>query len=141
MFSSNQVLEVSGKLNVDSIRNTLEFALKLSGNFETFTRKEKHSTCVYQITEDGKYCIGWAFDGVEKGWSEFPFDFDLDIISRIICQHLEKQGVVYGEWDGSYGKGFVMRVIEETLACEEAGVKNPFYGIVSFESYTCFYAK
>ena len=34
-----------------------------------------------------------------------------------------------------------MKCIEEYLGSEHDGIKNPFYGIVYFEPYTCFYSK
>lgn len=143
MFSSNQTLEVSGCLSHDGeLYNALEFALKFSGNLNNFTRSNKPSKCVYQITEDGRYCIGWSFDGIAKGWNEFQFDFDLNIISQIIEQHLKKQDIIYDDYlDGSYRKGFLMKIIEENMGDEYHGIKNPFYGIVEFSPYTCFYSK
>lgn len=140
MFSSNQILEVSGDLShSNDLYNALEFALKTSGN--DFTKLNTKSKCVYQITEDGRYCIGWAFDDIKDGWFEFQFDFDLSIISQIISQYLNKQDVDRDIWDGGYNKGFIMKAIPESMNSKYNGVKNPFYGIVSFEPYTCFYSK
>lgn len=143
MFSSNQVLEVSGCLgHSGELYNALEFAFKASDKLICFTRADKPSKCVYQITEDGRYCIGWnCHNIIENGWNEFPFDFDLSIISQIVIKHLEKQKVNYGVWDGSYYKGFIMKVIDENMSSEYDGIKNPFYGIVEFRPYTCFYSK
>ena len=143
MFSSNQILEVSGCLSHNNeLHNALEFALKTSGNLSGFTRNDKPSKCVYQITEDGRYCIGWnCHDHIANGWNEFQFDFDLSIIAQIIAKHLEKQEVSRDMWDGSYSKGFIMRAIPEWLGGEHNGIKNPFYGIVEFSPYTCFYSK
>ena len=147
MFSSNQVFQISGALDhQDELKNALEFALKMSGEIDCFTRQKNPATCVYQITKDSRYCIGWAFTDngtkpLPNGWSEFPFEFDIDIISRIIAKHLEKQEIVRDIWDGGYSKGFLMKVIEESLASESDGIKNPFHGIVQFEHYTCFYSK
>lgn len=140
MFSSNQILEYSGCIShKDELKHALEFAIKASGWYEPMTRVKDPVKCVYQITDDGKYCIGWG--GEEKGWSEFPFDFDIDIMAQIVVKHLEKQTINYCGWDGSYDKGFLMKVIENSFASEKNGIKSPFYGIVSFEPYTCFYAK
>ncbi len=116
--------------------NAIEFALKTSGNINSFTRINNPSKCVYQITEDGRYCIGWAYEGVEDGWTEFQFDFDLRIISQIISKYLSKQDIERGIWSGKYSKGFIMKAINE---CD--GIKSPFYGIVEFSPYTCFYSK
>lgn len=142
MFSSNQILEFSGCLSHSGeLYNALEFALKASGELDCFTRTDRPAKCVYQITEDGRYCIGWAFDGVKEGWNEFQFDFDLSIISQIITKHLEKQEVERDMWDGSYSKGFIMSAIPESMGSEYKGIKEPFYGIVEFKPYTCFYSK
>ena len=140
MFSSDQVLQYSGPLdNVEYLRNALEFALKASGDLEVFTRNDNPGKCTYQILDDGRYCIGWH--EISDIWKEYPFDFDLDIISRIIVQHLEKQEVEYGIGDGSYEKGFLMSAISRSFSNENDGIKRPFYGIVEFRPYTCFYSK
>ena len=146
MFSSNQILEISGCLDhSNELSSALEFALKTSGNLSSFARKEKPSKCVYQITEDGRYCIGWnCHDKIENGWNEFQFDFDLSIISQIIAQFLKKHAGKakcpnYG--DGSYAPGFIMKAIPLSMASESNGIKNPFYGIVEFMPYVCFYSK
>ena len=96
----------------------------------------------FQITEDGKYCIGWLSDE-KKGWHPLPFDFDAHIMAEIVKQHLKKQDIEdpYEDWDGSSEKGFLMKVIDRTFADEEDGIKNPFYGIVSIEPYYIYYAK
>ena len=142
MFSSNQILEFSGCLNHEKeLFNALEFALKASGHLNSFTRTNKPSKCVYQITDDGRYCIGWAFNDINKGWNEYPFDFDLSIISQIIIKHLEKQEIDKDIWDGGYEKGFIMKAIPESMCDEYNGIRKPFYGIVEFRPYTCFYSK
>jgi hypothetical protein len=117
--------------------------LKFSDNLTSFSalKTKADIRCVYQITDDGRYCIGKAYGKPEAGWHEFPFDFDLDIIAAIIAKHLEKQDIKCDMWDGSYDKGFLMKAIEESFASEENGIKSPSYGIVEFRSYTCFYAK
>lgn len=140
MFSSNQILEVSGDLSHgNDLYNALEFALKTSDY--DFTKPNIKSKCVYQITEDGRYCIGWAYKTVKKGWSEFQFDFDLSIISQIISQYLSKQKVAEDIWDGGYNKGFIMKAIPESMGDEYNGIKNPYYAIVEFKPYTCFYSE
>lgn len=143
MFSSNQVLEVSGCLeHKGELFSALEFALKLSDNLSSFNNVTKADIkCVYQITEDGRYCIGKAYNKPEDGWNEYPFDFDLSIISQIIAKHLEKQNINRGIWDGCYDKGFIMKSIPESMSDEYNGIKNPFYGIIEFSPYTCFYSK
>ena len=66
MFSSNQILEVSGSLsNRNELEEVLEFALKYSGV------NREGGKFLYQITEDRKYCIGWWADYVPDGWLEY----------------------------------------------------------------------
>jgi len=138
MFSTNQILEVSGDLyHSGQLESALEFALKYSGHDKNMLQSEIDRGCklLYQITEDGKYCIGWGFKNVPSGWLEYPFKFDIAIVSSIIRQHLENFPAEHGIWDGSYDKGFIM------TARDRDGVKSSFYCIVSFKPYTCFYAK
>ena len=144
MFSSNQVLEVSGSLeHREELESALEFALNFSGHSKMMKKEEIDRGCklLYQITKDGKYCIGWGFKDVPEGWFEYPFRFDIDIVSKIIHQHLESFPIENGIWDGSHEKGFIMKIIDKFANTEKAGIKSPFYGIVYFEPYTCFYSK
>lgn len=129
MFSSEQIFEVSGDMG--QLEKAIKFAISMFG-----------SKCEsYQISEDGKYCLGWM---VEDGWNPFPFDFDAHIISKIIEQHLNKQD--YGEspydyYDGSTKKGFLMKTIKQNFSDKKDGIKRPFYGIISIEPFWNFYAK
>lgn len=58
MFTSNQKLEISG--NYNQLKSALEFAIKLDGT-------DLNKLC-YQITEDGKFCIGWFSEW--KGYAD-----------------------------------------------------------------------
>lgn len=144
MFSSNHILTVTGCLkHSDDLYNALEFGLKSSDWLNGFMKKDRPTKCVYQIVNN-TYCIGWHNPNykLEEGWNEFPFEFDLEIITKIISQFLEKQEFPNIEyWDGSYEKGFVMNHIDDDFNSDEAGIKEPFYGIVQFKPYTCFFAK
>lgn len=140
MFSSNQILELSGELAFsDELEFALQFALKYSDHEKNMLQSEIDRGCklVYQITEDGKYCIGWGFGEVPSGWSEYPFRFNIEIVSKIIKQHLEIFPMENVQWGGLNKKGFIMKCISGD--CDM--IKNPHYGIVYFEPYTCFYAK
>ncbi len=144
MFSSNQILKVSGSLSHrNELESALEFALKYSGQANNMQQEEIDRGCklLYQITEDGKYCIGWGFKKIPKGWLEYPFKFDIDIVSRIIRQYIENFQVERETLDGSYEKGFIMQCINTCTSTQKDGIKNPFYGIVYFKPYTCFYSK
>ena len=135
MFSSNQEFVISGSF--DQLQLALEFAINYS------EENEKH--LCFQTTEDGKYCIGWAPDGIpENGWENFQFDYDSAIVAKIIVQFLSKQkheNSPYEYFDGGTDRGFLMKNIPETFSDEKNGIKRPFYGIVSFEPFTNFYSK
>lgn len=131
MFSSEQVFEVSGTM--EQLKMAIKFAIDM---YEI--GKDR---ITYQITKDGKYCLGWGGD--KEGWSKYPFDFDVHIVSEIVKQHLEKQGCEdpYAWADGSSKKGFLLKAIPGLFSDEYEGIKSPFYGIVSIEPYMNFYAK
>lgn len=135
MFSSNQEFKISGDFS------QLQLALDFAISFDEAQAKQ----LVFQTTEDGKYCIGWKPNsGPEKGWENFQFDFDTEIVAKIIVQFLSKQKrkeCPYDYFDGGTDCGFLMKVIPETFSDERDGIKNPFYGIVSFETFTNFYSK
>lgn len=131
MYSSEQILKVSGDMS--QLETAIHFALNMNGCTKQIS---------YQITNDGKYCLGWLCDE-EKGWKSFPFDFDVHIVSEIIKQHLKKQEIdnPYENYDGSSSKGFLMKVIPQVFSDIANGIKNPFYGIVSIEPFYNYYAK
>lgn len=129
MFSSEQTFKVSGTM--EQLERAIRFALDMYGIPQKVT---------YQVTADGKYCLGW---GSDDSWREYPFDFDVHIVSEIIKQHLEKQDIEDPyEWaDGSSYNGFLMKAIPQLFSDEHDGIKHPFYGIVSIEVYCNFFAK
>ena len=136
MFASNQVLSVSGELDIKYIKHCLSFALQLA-NYDYHSPK---SICTWQITEDGQYCIGWASVHIPKGWNSYEFGFDMDEISKIILNHLRTIDP-YKANNCSTCSGFVMDVISETLAEKENGIIKPFYGLICFRPYLCEYSK
>lgn len=141
MFSSNQILEISGELGMGNVlENALRFALEYSGKIKNLEQSEIDRGCklVYQVTKSGKYCIGWGFGDIPRGWQEYPFKFDIGIVSAIIRQHLMGFPIKDDEWDGSYSHGFLMKAAKEY---ENTDIENSFYCIVYFEPYTCFYSK
>lgn len=138
MFSSNQIFEVSGSM--EQMKITLDFALKMSGAIDLFTRKENPIKCIYQITEDGRYCIGVGYYEKE-GWNEYPFDFDTNIIAQIIAQHLNKQSIPYNNMDGTSKKGFLMKSVPKSYADEKNGIKNPSFALFEFSIFETYYAK
>ena len=130
MFSSEQVFEISGTM--EQLQMAIKFAIDMYG-----IGKDR---ITYQITKDGKYCLGW---NDENGWNKFPFDFDSHIVAKIVEQHLEKQDCEdpYAWADGSSEKGFLMKAIPQLFSDRYNGIKSPFYGIVSIEPYMNYYAK
>lgn len=131
MFSSEQIFDINGDMG------QLEIAIKFAVDMHGVPR----NNIKYQITKDGKYCLGW---GDEKdGWYKYPFDFDVHIVSEIVKQHLRKQDVEdpYAYCDGSSKLGFRMKVIDNVFSDEKDGIKNPFFGIVSIEAEYLYYAK
>lgn len=145
MFSSNQELKVSGPLQTEYIESALNFALHYSGQDKHLSKAEQERGCliVYQITNRGSYCIGWGFEEVPEGWERFSFDFDVEIVSRLIKQQIEKCDLAndYEGFDGSAHKGFIMCDMSHSFDAEERGITNPFYGIVEFAPFYCYYAK
>lgn len=135
MFASNQILKISGSLSEQEIADALEIALKIDDT--TFER----SKCVFQITENGTYCIGWKGESSRsEHWKEFPFEYDSHIIASIIKQHLSKYPADDFGFDGSYHAGFLMECIDWEC-CGDETIKDKMYGIVGFKPYTCFYSK
>ena len=138
MFNSNQILSVSGEFN--QLKDCLEFALKMYG--------EKTDNLVFQLAKNGKFCIGWGNrkgkNGNEHIWQNFQFGFDINIATEAIKKFLQeqpRQESVFDYGDGSTSDGFLMKIIPETFAEVYEGIKEPFYGIVSFEKYTNYYGK
>lgn len=130
MMSSNQIFEISGSFS--QLHLALDFAINYLG--------ENEKGLCFQITDDGKFCIGW---GHKEGWEKFQF-CHLEIISKIIVKHLESQKYKrssYEGFDGKTNKGFLMKVIPEMFSDEYDGIKNPFYGIISFQTFINYYSK
>lgn len=144
MFSSNQVFEISGDMK--QLETAIEFSMRYSGQEPCFTRNDKPAKCVYQITDDNRYCIGWALHGETPpdGWSEYPFDYDPKIISAIVCQWLEKVPKPIDEhegFDGAHRIGFLLQESGGNRWKDLEGIKNGFHCIITLKPFWCFYAK
>lgn len=142
MFSSNQIFEISGEMS--QLEAALDFALSYSDNAKIMRAEERERGCklLYQITKDGRFCIGWGFVSVPEGWQEYPFDIEVSILAQIISLHLKKiheaeNKSKYKMGDGTTLTGFLMKHISSN----SEGIITPLYGIVSFESFYNFYAK
>ena len=144
IFSSNQVFTISGDLDCSNgIEDVLRFALKYS-ELNKLMMKPKSGRAIkllYQITKDGKFCIGWSYEYVPEGWKRFPFRFSIKAVSNFIKEHLEEYPVEENVWPGSYRKGFLMKNVGEVFGDEYKGIRNPLYAVIYFEPFTCFYSK
>lgn len=140
MIFDNQILKISGSIEYKGeLAFALEFALRMSGYLDEM---RAHTVkCVYQITDDGRYCIGWSWEEAKDGWNEYPFDFELWQIAWEISSFLRRQKFETESFGRKFRKGFIMMLIHEKTKTEYNGIKSPFYGIVEFRPYTCFYSK
>ena len=144
MLSSNQVMAISGPLwTTEYIENCLEFGLNYAGHSTDLKDRERYLKLSYQLTKSGDYCIGWYKDTLPEGWKEYPFDFDVEIVARIIRQQMEKIDIPNEyDGDGSEEKGFIMKSIDGNFSeWYDRGLIEPSYGIIGFSPFWCFYAK
>ena len=144
IFLCFQVFAISGDLDCSNgIEDVLRFALKYSELDKTMKKPKAGRTLklLYQITKDGKFCIGWSYVYVPEGWKEFPFKFSIKAVSKFIRDHLKDFPVEENVWAGSYIKGFLMKAVKEAYGDEFEGIKMPVYTVVYFEPFTCFYSK
>lgn len=134
MFSSNQVLQISGELDAASVERALKFCLDVAGVY--------HQTLVWQALDSGEFCIGVQYAGdlsVPEGWNCFPISDDFDIAALTITKFLERQKFPRDcGGDGSNDKGFLVKQI----TYEDSGhIKNWMRGVIKFSPYTNFYHK
>lgn len=101
MFSSNQILDISTDFR--DLPDVIKFAVKLYGD-EIFTRHDGRVKMAFSEPVKGVYAIGlgsmepyktgpnkgWSHD-TAKGWTDYPFDYDADIISAVVSQWAKKQ--------------------------------------------------
>ena len=157
MYSSNQTLMLSGDLEDGDLKNAFELALRCS---DTDIAAKK---VIFQITKDGRICIGTVekSDQIPAGWKKFSYgltsysiptntstdwhsylyELRVDKICESIKLHLEKFKIEKGNAEGRYVPGFLMEAIKNCMDSEYNGINNPYYGIVSFAPFTCFYAQ
>lgn len=132
MFSSNQILEISGDLSHDGdLCAAIEFAIRKSEWFEPFTRLNKRIRPTFRIDEYSGYHIGWG-KGDQDNWKEMDYDYDPDIIAAVVKQHLwqcDYHDTYCG--DGKTSKGFLIKATDTPRD----------YGIIVIYPYTCIYAK
>lgn len=147
MYSSNQVLEISGDLECKGdFEEALEYCIKKSDWYDAFTRTEDPLKPAYQVLENGAYCIGILPEkgyNREGGWKEFGFNWDAGIVAAIIKQHLMSRrfsSEIYWAGDGTTVKGYKIKVMNNEPEYT-SGIKDGDYGILMVEAFSCYYAK
>lgn len=136
MFSSNQILDISGTF--EQLEAALELALKIHG-----TNPDKDHL-VWQATDDGRFVIGRIYNDKEEGWNEFQIDFTTEFAAKAIAKHVMSiPHEPYDQDDGGFVKtGFRMKAFPETVLDKvRNGVKSPSYAIVEFSQYALFYSQ
>lgn len=94
MFHSNQVIDLTVELN--DLADAVKFIMALYGT-DTFARRESPVKLAFAEPAPGMYAIGsGSFPGfpdrhipghpASRGWTDYPFDYDPDIIAQIIKQ-------------------------------------------------------
>lgn len=137
MFSSNQLLDVA--CAKDGLPQVLDFAVKLRGE-EMFTRSDGRVKMAHAVLKMAAgpdiYLIGmgsmepyqtgpnrgWS-SKLGKGWEDYPFDYEPDLVARIIAQWAAKQEIDMPSIDGSVEKG--VRVMSVHTACENGPLPAP----------------
>jgi hypothetical protein len=134
MFSSNQIIRISGPLDGEDLHKALTYVLQTYYDGKVDTERLS-----YQVTEDGKFCIGWT---ETEDWKRFQFNFSMKNISTTVESYLKNKGKFdEPNIDGCMEKGFLIENIDSCMSEEMDGIKSPFYGIVKISPYTVLYAK
>ena len=138
MYASNQRLDVA--CTKDDLTKVLDFAVKLYGE-ELFTRSDGRIRMAFAIIKmpagPDIYMIGtgamepyqtgpnkgWA-SKLGKGWTDYPFDYEPDLVARIIAQWAAKQDIDMPSIDGSVEKG--IRVMSVHTAYEDGPLPTPY---------------
>ncbi len=147
MFSSRQIFDVL--VTEDQLKQCLDFAIGISEGTELFTRADGPVSLAFAQPWPDVYAIGrgsmkepsWC-DPVPagRGWTDFQFDFDTEILSRVIWQWAMKQD--YGpapDTDGSTEKGLRAMSI---VSASEHGLLPPYWEVAdkwsTFETILVF---
>lgn len=134
MFSSNQILDITCEPR--DLAAVIRFAVDLYGN-EIFTRSDGRMRMAFSEPVPGVYALGrgsmrpyktgpnrgWAAK-LGKGWTDFPFDYDPEIVARIAAQWLEgnpPDPFVRPRTDGSARPGLRVR----SLRCVQDELPPP----------------
>ena len=147
MFSGNQILDVSGDLK--QLKITLDFAVRLSGMHDCLTRMDR--PCVLYFQEKGNIYLlklGHIKDDakheIPEGYKEYPFDYDIEIVSRIIEQWLKKDAAPsngYEGCDGAHDKGFRLRSFWNLPEESRKQFPDGPHTAIAIERYKNYYGK
>jgi len=126
MFTSNQILDVI--CDARDLPKVLQFATDLDDALEFFTRSDGRITPAFAEPVPGVYAIGKGTiepfttganaghgHGVSRGWTDYPFSWDPEIVSGILRQWLEKNPpdpATKPCTDGCVRPGFRIRSLE-----------------------------
>ena len=155
MLGDNQLFRVTGEPR--ELEKTSDFAVRLSGWHDAFTRSDKRLLPAWQVTRSGLYCLGRGTIPGEMpaepaaGWTNFPFNYDPKIIALIIEQWLgtEDRTANITQSGLSGHKGFICRSMPD-LADDDANaglvlysgdIREPSVCIVAFQPYVMHYSK
>lgn len=125
MFSSRQVFDVL--VTEAQLKPCIDFAMEMADSLEMFTRSDGRVRLAFAEPAKGVYAIGrgsmpdpsWCEPhGAGKGWTDYQFDYDTDILSRVIWQWAQKQDYPDPpDTDGSIRKG--LRCMSMQTAAEQ----------------------
>lgn len=138
MYASNQKLDVSCAR--EDLPRVLDFAVKLYGE-NIFTRTDGRIKMAFAVVDmpagPDIYLIGtgsmepfqtgankgWASKS-GKGWTDYPFDYEPELVAKIIAQWAAKQDIRLPCIDGSVEKG--IRVMSIDTAYEDGPLPRPY---------------
>lgn len=163
MYSSNQILDVT--CDARDLGSALDFAIKLYGE-DIFTRDDGRIKMAFAElrqpadTMPNAYLLGWGTmepyrtgDNKDwaaspaKGWTDYPFDYEPDLVARVVAQWAMKQDVEMPDIDGTVTKG--IRMMSVGAAYENGPLPMPYSirdidmdrAILAFTAYPLEYAK
>lgn len=126
MFSSRQIFDVL--VDEDQLKPCIDLAMAMTDDTHMFTRTDGRVNMAFAEPAPGIYAIGrgsmpnpsWCQPHeAGRGWTDFQFDYDTSIMSKIIWQWAMKQNYPEApDTDGSVRKG--VRVMSlNTAACQD----------------------
>lgn len=113
MFSSMQIFDVL--VTEDQLRPCIDLAMKMADDVRLFTRDDGRVNLAFAEPVPGVYAIGrgsmpnpsWCEPHeAGRGWTDYQFDYDTEIVSKIVWQWAMKQDYPEApDTDGSVKRG------------------------------------